>query len=85
MLDHFLKISVRCRYQPDVQVTGLPTPQALKLLFLQHSQQLWLQCQWNIADLVQEERSPVGHLKPAYLLSNGPGKSPLLVTEQFAL
>src|SRR5262245_43964853 len=52
---------------------------------LQHAQQLGLHLQADVADLVEEERPPVGGLEPADLVADGAGEGALDVPEQLAL
>ena len=42
--------------------------ETLKLLFLQDTEQLWLEHQRDIAHLIQEQRAAIGQLEPADLL-----------------
>src|SRR5215471_7902620 len=57
---------------------------ALELLFLEHAQQLDLYVRWKLADLVEEDRTAVGQFESSHALVRGPGKSALLVAEEFA-
>jgi hypothetical protein len=51
---------------------------------LQHTQQLRLQRRRDVAHLVEKERAFIGHFEAPDLLSDGSGKSALLVTEHLA-
>ena len=57
---------------------------ALELALLQHSQQLALQRVGKLAHFVEEDRSSVGELEPAFLLRHGASERAALVPEQFA-
>ena len=50
---------------------GLLAPDPLELRVLQHPQQLDLGRRRQLADLVEEERAPVGQLEPAELALAG--------------
>src|SRR5437588_6696451 len=83
-LHHLHQVTVCCRHQPNVHLVSTSAAQAFELLFLQDTQQLGLQCRWNIAHLVQEERSLVGHFEATNLLCDSAGKGALLVTKELA-
>ena len=83
-LYHVRQIPVRRGHEPNVHVVSPRAAQALKLLFLQHTQQFGLQCRRNIAHLVQEERAFVGQFETANLLRDGSGESALLVAKKLA-
>ena len=68
-----------------VDVDRLDASQTLELLFLNGTQQLWLQFQADVADLVEKERTPIGELESALLLQQGSREGPSLVPEQLAL
>src|SRR6516164_1895968 len=84
-LHHLLQISVCRSHQPDVDAMRATAPETFELLFLQNSQQLGLQCQRNIANLIQKERSSVGELKAPDFLCGRSGKSSFLMTKELAL
>ena len=52
---------------------------------LEHREELGLQLQREIADLVEEDRAPVGHLEEPLAGLLGVGEGALLVAEQLAL
>src|SRR5439155_10955501 len=52
------------------------------LAFLKYTEQLGLQVWRHLADLVQEQRAPLRHLKEPFLVSGRAGERPLLVAEQ---
>jgi len=70
-----LQIAVGGSYYPDVYAVGSTVSETFELLFLQDSQQLGLQCQRNIANLIQKERSLVGELEAPDFLRGRSGKS----------
>src|ERR1043165_4827039 len=73
------------RDHPDVDPFGARAAQALELVLLEDAQQLRLQLERDVADLVEEKRSPVGQLEAADALRDGSRERPPLVTEQLAL
>src|SRR6266849_6975912 len=79
---HLHQITVRCRHQTNVHLMSPTAAQALELLFLQHAQQLGLQCRRYIAHFVQEERAFVGQLETANLLRDGSGEGASLVAKE---
>ena len=60
-------------------------PSAHDLVLLQDTQQLDLRAERQIADLVEEERAPVGGLEPSGLARQRARERALLVAEQLAL
>src|SRR5262249_22572881 len=82
--DHVFEIPVGGGDQPHVDAMRLRAAEALELLFLEHAQQFRLQRERNIADLVEEQRAPVGHFEAANLLRDGAGKRAFLMAEQLA-
>src|SRR5271154_6967705 len=65
LLDHLCKVPIGCANQANVDAYGLVAPQSLKISFLNHSQQLGLQSQPEVADLIQKQGSSVGSFNPA--------------------
>ncbi len=83
---HFaLQILVGRRDNPDVDLDDLVAADAPQLLALQEPQQLDLHLLAHLADLVQEDRAPVGHLEQALVLLDRPGEGALLVPVKLAL
>src|SRR5574342_967235 len=80
-----LESAIRGRDQPHVHRQRLRPADALELALLQNAQELRLQLQRQVADLVEEERPPVGELEPAHLPRERAGERPLLVPEELAL
>ncbi len=68
-----------------VRARGARRAHALAFARLQHAQQLGLQAGRHVADLVQEEGAPVGHLEVAHAVGPGVGEGALHVAEQLAL
>src|SRR5258708_3981496 len=77
--DHLREISIRCGHQSDIYFMSSTAAQSLELLFLQHTQQFRLQGRGDVTYLVQEQRAFVGHFEAPDLLSDGTGKSTLLM------
>src|ERR1700757_4380200 len=71
------------RNQTKINANGFGTSEAFELLLLQGTQKLWLQIHSNVADLVEKQSAAIRQLKPASLLDECPGESPLFVAEQF--
>ena len=84
-LHHVGQISVGGSHEPNVHLVSACAAQALEFLLLQYTQQLGLQCQWNIAHFVQEEGPFVGYFKTAHLLGDSASKSALLMAKKLAL
>ena len=63
---------------------GPGASQPLEFSFLEHTQQLGLKLQRNIADLVEEYRTAVRQLEAADALCNGASERAFLVSEQLA-
>src|SRR6266403_467515 len=80
-LHHFNQISVGRSYEAHIYLVSPTAAQALEFLLLQDPQQFGLQRQWNVSDLVQEQRSFVSQFESANLLRNGPRKSTFLVAK----
>ena len=81
---HFNQISVGGSYEADVHLMSPTAAQALEFLFLQDTQQFGLQRQRNVSHLIQEEGPLVGHFEATDLLSDGAGKSSLLMAKNLA-
>src|SRR5262245_48263898 len=77
LLDVALQLTVGGGDDANVHLQGLRPPDALEFTFLQHTQELRLKLLWKVADLVEEERAPVGQLEPAGLARERPGERPL--------
>ncbi|MNQ67409.1 hypothetical protein D3C85_819310 [compost metagenome] len=64
---------------------ALARAQAHHFSLLQHAQQLHLDRQWQVADLIEEERAAVGCLEPSSLGRERAGKGAFLMAEELAL
>jgi hypothetical protein len=82
---HRREVAVRGRHHPQVGAQRLLTAHALEGALLQEPQELRLHRQRQLADLVEEERAPLGALDLAGNPTVGAGKRPALVTKQLAL
>ena len=83
--DFFRQIAIGGRDHAHVDVDGARAPQALELPFLQHAQQLRLQLDWQVANLVEEQRPAVSELESPGLARMRPRERAALAPEQFAL
>jgi hypothetical protein len=76
---------VRRRDDAHVHLHGRGAADALERALLEDPQQLDLCLQRKVADLVEEERPPVGQLDATGLATRGAREGALLVSEQLAL
>ncbi len=83
-LDVRLQVPVGRGDDADVGVAGARLADPLEVLLLQEAQQLGLQRRRDLADLVEEQRPPLGHLDPPRLIADRAGERPLGVSEQLA-
>src|SRR5262249_51337209 len=83
-LDHRRQVAMRRRDEPYADVMRPAAAQPFELLFLQHAQKFWLQCQWNVPNLIEEQRAAICQLESADLLRDGTGERALFMTEQLA-
>ena len=70
------------RHQADLDARGLHATHPLELALLDRAQELHLHLHRDLADLVEEERAPVGQLESTRLGLHRAGESPLLEPEQ---
>ena len=70
--------------EPDIDSKFLIPTHSAKGPVLQKTQELGLEGAAHIADLVQEDRSPIRFLHPTQLESNGTGESAFFMSEQLA-
>src|SRR4030042_4332094 len=68
---------------PDVHLPGLLSPDPLKTMILQDPKEQDLGGRRNLANFIEEDRSPISHFKPANLSPDGPGERPFFMTEEF--
>jgi hypothetical protein len=66
-------------------VKRLRTADTLELLLLEGAKDLGLEREWQIADLVEEERAAMGQLESSWLALRGACECALFVAEQLAL
>src|SRR5262249_49832618 len=85
LLNHPEQVPVGRSDYAHVHLDRPRAPEALEFLLLQDPQELRLELEGNLADLVEEERPPVGNFEPADLLPDRPGEGAPLVTEELAL
>src|SRR5262249_38063526 len=81
---HRGEVLVRGRDYPHVDGNRIVSSDPLKLARLQHSQQLGLQVDIQIADLVEKQRPFMGLLESADTLRDSAGECPALVAKEFA-
>src|SRR5215471_497805 len=80
-----LQISIRGGNNPDVDLECPGAAYPLKFAILKHAQQLALEIERQFTDLVQQQRTVVGHFKPSQFERGGSGKRALFVSEQLTL
>ena len=68
----------------SVDVKRLRTADALELLLLERAKDLGLEREWQIADLVEEQRAAMGQLESSWLALRGARERALFVAEQLA-
>src|SRR5207237_1700267 len=84
LLNHVMKFAIGGRDQACIGSQRARASQAFELPFLEQTQQLGLQLEWNIPDLVEEYRAAVRQLEAADALCDGAGECAFFVTEQLA-
>ena len=82
--DHAFEIPVGCAHDPGIDVDDLIVTNASQVAAFEHSEQLGLHGQGQLADLIQEDRSPVGGLEEPLSLYIGSGESTFDVPKEFA-
>jgi hypothetical protein len=85
VLDGAPQILVRGRDDADVHGDGFLTSQPFDHAALQRAQQLGLGLRAEIADLVQEQRTPIGELEASLPPLGGAGERAALVAKQLRL
>src|SRR5580704_7011444 len=81
---HHIEVAIGRRNQPGLRVERARVAEPLKLTLLEHPQELWLQFEWDLADLVEENGAFGRQLKAANALSDGSGEGSFFVTEKLA-
>ena len=77
-----LQVTIGGRHDANIDAQRTGAARSFELLLLERAQDLGLQPERQIADLIQEERSPVCRLEPPWLPPDGFGEGALLVPEQ---
>src|SRR5438445_2632451 len=85
LLDRHLEIAVRRRDDAHVHGDGVPAPEPLNQLVLEHAQQLGLSAWVHIADFIEENCAVVGLFKAADATDFSIGERARLMPEEFAL
>src|SRR5215470_9556822 len=85
ILDQLLERTVRRGDDPDVAPDRLCASHPLERVLLEDAKELRLELQRQIADLVEEQRTPVRELEAADPSCDGTGERPALVAEELAL
>ena len=80
-----VEIDVGGADQPEVHAHDPVAADRPVLALLQHPQQLGLEVGRHLADLVEQQRAPLGHLEQPFLVALRAGEGPLLVAEQLRL
>ncbi len=70
---------------PHVDRPCLRGAQPFELPLLKYPQKFRLDLEWQIADLIEEDRSTISELEPAYPLTHRAGEGSFFVAEQLAL
>ncbi len=83
--DHLLEVSMGGRYNPNVHRDGTCSSHTLDFFFLKDMQQPDLGLERKLSNFVQEDGAFVGPFESPPPLTDGPGESPLLVPEEFAV
>ena len=82
-IDQGVQVLIRGGDHADIHFAGFRCADRCKLLILQHPQDLCLQCQRHIADLIQEDRSPVRQFEFSLAICICTGKRTFAVAEEF--
>ena len=84
-VDHAAQVLAGGRHHADVHPADLVSADRLDLAVLERPQQLGLHGRGHVADLVEEQRASVDHLKEALAVGHRPGERTADVAEQLAL
>src|SRR3989339_958427 len=76
---HLLQITVRCGDKTNIGFNRFVSPDTLKLLLLQNSEEFDLEGWSNVADLIEEEGTSVGEFKSTFTHFARIGKGSFLV------
>ena len=83
--DQLVDVAMGRGHEPHVEGDELAPAQAANLVLLEDAEQIDLGLGGHLADFVEEERAPLGHLEPAGLAPGRAAEGPFLVAEQLAL
>ncbi len=84
-IDHGFQILVGGGEDSHVGMNSARATDTLITMLLQYPQQLDLHGQWHVANFIEEQRATFRQLETPDASGNGPGKSALFMTEEFAL
>src|SRR5262245_25915239 len=84
VMNHSGQVTACSRDDASVHTRSDGAAHALEFMLLQNAQKLWLKFEWNVADFVQEQRSPVRQFESAHLARDRTRERAALVAEQFA-
>ena len=79
------QIAVRCCDDSNINHPAPFFAHTLEFAFLQNSQQLALQIEWNFANLVKKQRTTIRQLKATDPIADGPGEAALRVSKELAV
>ena len=65
----FSQLAVRRRDHADVDSTSPLIPDPFEFTLLQHTEQFRLQIEWDLPDLIQEQRPSIGQFEPTSPIS----------------
>jgi hypothetical protein len=82
-LDGRLQITVGSSYHADICLDGSSSADALKLVFLQKTQQSDLSLDGKLTDFIEEDRGSFCKFEPAKASLHGMGERTFLMSEQF--
>src|ERR1700677_773054 len=80
---HSFQVAMGGGHNAHIYLLRPRASQALKFPLLQDTEELWLQLERDIANLIQEQRALMFHLKPTDLLSDRAGERSPFMAEEF--
>ena len=83
--NELVKVPIRCGDDPDVDLDWRVSADAGEFLFLEHTKKFRLCFERKFSYFVQKDGPLLGPFKSPPPLADGPGESPLLVAEEFAV
>ena len=84
-LDFFFESAIGGGDDANVGSACLGLADPLELTLLQNAEKLALHLEWNLGDLVEEQRALIGELEPADTVLDRPGERTLHMTEELTL